>query len=130
MVTSLLLNTEPQWECPFFFFFFLLFFLFLFFFLAFRATPAAYRSSQARGQIELQLQIYNTAIAMSDPTQVCDLHQSSPQCGILNPLCKARDRIHILMDTSWVQTLSHNRNSPFYYFKWELLLNLSNSGPL
>ena len=34
------------------------------------------------------------------------------QHGILNPLSKARDWTHSLMDTSWVHNpLSHNRNS-------------------
>ena len=47
-----------------------------------------------------------------DPSLVCNLHHSSQQCWILNPLCKARDQTHILMDTSRVHNpLSHNRNS-------------------
>uniref|UniRef100_A0A8D0SEW2 Uncharacterized protein n=1 Tax=Sus scrofa TaxID=9823 RepID=A0A8D0SEW2_PIG len=40
------------------------------------------------------------AIATPDPIQVCDLHHSSRQCQILNPLSGARDRIRALMDTS------------------------------
>ena len=32
--------------------------------------------------------------------QSCDPHPSSQQCQILNPLIEARDRTHILMDTS------------------------------
>ena len=51
---------------------------------------------------ELQLPSYATATAMGDPSCVCDLHRSSWQCQILNPLSKARDRTHILLDTSWI----------------------------
>ena len=41
-----------------------------------------------------------------------DLHHSSVQCRILNPLSKARDQTRILMDTSQaLNSLSHNRNS-------------------
>ena len=50
---------------------------------------------------ELQLQAYTTAIAMSDPSHICELHHGSLQCGILNPLRESRDGTHILMDNSW-----------------------------
>ena len=36
------------------------------------------------------------------PSHICDLYQSSQQCQILNPLSKARDHTHVLMDTGWV----------------------------
>ena len=49
--------------------------------------------------LELQLLANTTARAMLFPSRVCDLHHSSQQCWILNPLSKASDRIHILMDT-------------------------------
>ena len=52
---------------------------------------------------ELQLLAYTTATAMQDPSLVCDLHHSSWQCRILNPLIEARDRTCILMDTSQVR---------------------------
>ena len=62
---------------------------------------------------ELQLLAYATATAMQDTNRVCDLHHSSWQCQILNPLSKARDQILnplskardqicVLMGTSWV----------------------------
>ena len=63
----------------FFFFFFCLFCLF-------RATPVAYGGSQAGGLIGA----YTTATAMPDPSRLCDLHHSSWQCWILDPLSKAR----------------------------------------
>ena len=58
---------------------------------------------------ELQLPAYPTATATSDLSQVCDLHHSSWQRQILNPLSKARGQTRILMGTSWAP-LSHNRN--------------------
>ena len=39
---------------------------------------------------------------MPDPRRACDLHHSSQQCWILNPLCEARNRTHILMDASQI----------------------------
>ena len=80
-------------------------FAFLFVFLFFRAEPApsAYGSSQARGRIRAgAAQAYTTATATPDLSCVCNLHYSSGQHGILNPLSEARDRTHVLMDTSWV----------------------------
>ena len=40
--------------------------------------------------------------AVPDPSQVCDLHHSSWQRWVLNPLGKTRDRTCILMDTSQI----------------------------
>ena len=40
---------------------------------------------------ELQLPAYATATATRDQSPVCDLHHSSQQCWILNPLKEARD---------------------------------------
>ena len=56
--------------------------------LLFRAVPVAYGSSQARGRIG---------------AAAAGLHHSSMQCRILNPLSAARDRTHILMDTSEIR---------------------------
>ena len=43
-------------------------------------------------ELELQLLAYATATATLDPSCVWDLHHSSWQCQILNPLSKARGR--------------------------------------
>ena len=51
---------------------------------------------------KLQPPTYATATATQDPSCVCDLHHSSQQCQIFNPLSKARDWNCILMDTSQI----------------------------
>ena len=53
-------------------------------------------------ELELRLLAYTTATTMPDLSSVYDLHYSSWQHQILNPLSKARDLTHILMDTSRV----------------------------
>ena len=66
-------------------------FIYLFIYLIFRAALVAHGRSQARGGV--------TAIAADlphshnnvDPSHVCDLHYSSRQHWILNPLTEARD---------------------------------------
>ena len=50
---------------------------------------------------ELQLSVYATATATRDPSHICDPHHSSQQHQMLNPLNKARERTHVLMDTGW-----------------------------
>ena len=60
---------------------------------------------------ELQGPAYTTATAMPDLSHICDLHYSSWQCWILNSLKEARDRTHVLMDTSQIL---------FRCTKWEL----------
>ena len=67
-----------------------------------------------RLEVELELQplVYATHTATQDPSLVCDLHHSSRQCWILNPLGEARDGICILMDTSQISLmLSQDENS-------------------
>ena len=54
-------------------------------------------------KLELKLLAYATHAAMWDPNHVWDLHHSSWQCQILNPLSEARDRTHILVGSSWVR---------------------------
>ena len=66
------------------------------------AAPEEYGSSQAGLELELQLLAYTTVTAKWDPSRVCNLHDSSQQLWILNPLKEARDQAHVLMDTNWV----------------------------
>ena len=51
-------------------------------------------------KLELQLSAYTTVTATADPSHVFNLHHSSWQHQILNPLTKARDRTGILVDSS------------------------------
>ena len=81
-----------------FFCFCLFLFVFVFFF---RAAPAAY-IPRLGVKLELQLLAYPTATAMQDPSCVFDLHHSSRQCQIPNPLSEARNRTLVLTDTSRV----------------------------
>ena len=54
------------------------------------------------GELELQLLAHVTARAMQNPSHICNLHHSSQQYQIINPLTEARDQTHIFMDTSQV----------------------------
>jgi len=54
------------------------------------------------GESELQLPAYTTATATQDLSHICDLHHSSWQCQIPNPLNEARDQTCILMNTSQI----------------------------
>ena len=66
-------------------------------------------------KLELQMPAYTTTqipAASSTYTTTCW------QCEILNPLSKARDKTHNLMDTSQVlNPQSHNRNSLSFNLK-------------
>ena len=78
----------------------------------FRAVPAAYGSSQARGPTGAAAAIFDTATAKQDLSHVCNLHHSSWQCQILNPLSKARDQPMSSQTLCWVPNpLSHDGNS-------------------
>ena len=72
------------------------------FFLLFRAAPMAYGGSQARGPVGAKLPAYATATAMQEPSHICDLHHSSQQGQILNPLSEAKDRTRDLIVPSWI----------------------------
>ena len=65
---------------------------------------------------ELQLLAYTTAIAIQNPSRICDLHHSSQQHQNLNPLSKARDRTHVLMVTSWVHYHWATMGTPCKHF--------------
>ena len=54
-------------------------------------------------QSEPQLLAYTTAIAIQDLSLICDLHHSSWQRWILNPLSKARDQTCVLMDANQIR---------------------------
>ena len=91
--------------------FFCLFVLFCFSSL-FRATPAAHGSPQAGVELELQLPTYTTATPALHC--ICDLHHSSRQRRILNPLREARARTRILMDASRIPFHRATMGTPIY----------------
>ena len=63
---------------------------------------------------DLQLPACPTVTVTWDLSHICDLHCSSRQHRILNPLSESRERTRVLMDSSWVlNPLSPN--------SWELL---------
>jgi len=99
---------------------FLLFFFFFFFF--FLGPPLQHTAAPRPGvKSELQLLATATAIAIWDPSCICDLHHSSWQCQILNPLSEARDGTHNLMDIHQI---------PYHWATWhELPLLLINQLP-
>ena len=93
--------------------------LFLSFFLFCFLGPYLQHTDVPRLGVEADLQLpgYTTATATQDPSRVCDLHHSSRQHWMLNPLSKARDQTHNLTDTSWVlNPLSHSGNSGDKFF--------------
>ena len=54
-------------------------------------------------ELELQLLAYTAATAKQDPSPICDLHHSSWQRWVLNPLGEDRDRTRVLMDPCQVR---------------------------
>ena len=87
-------------------FFHTVFVFFLFFFGFFLGPlPRHLEVSRLRVESELQLPAFATATATTTPDlrRVCDLHHSSRQHGILNPLRETGDRTRVLMDASWVR---------------------------
>ena len=84
---------------------FLFIYLFIFSFLSFCLLgphPKHMEVPRLGVESELQSPAYGRATATWDLSCVCDLHHSSRQRQILNPLSEARDQSHILMDASWV----------------------------
>ena len=83
-------------RCPIFFFFSLSFVL---------LGPHQWHMEvpRLRVQSELQLPAYTTAMAIPDLSRICDLHHSSWQRWILNPLSETRNRTRNLMVPSWIR---------------------------
>ena len=76
-----------------------------------------------RAESELQLPVYATATATRNLSCICDLHHSSWQHQILNPLSEARDRTGI----GFVTAESQQRNScyNFFFFKLSFVYELA-----
>ena len=79
-------------------------FFFFFFFFAILGLHLQHMEVHRLGvKSELQLPACTTATATWNLSHVYDLHHSSWQRQILNPLSEARDRTHILMDASQIR---------------------------
>ena len=67
-------------------------------------------------ELELQLLVYTTATATWDLSHVCDLHHSSQQHQIPDPLSEARDQTHSLMDTNQIHFHCVTMGTPEFRF--------------
>ena len=65
---------------------------------------------------ELPLPTHTTATATWDRSHVCDLHHSSKQHWILNPLSEARDWSHNLMVPSQIRFCCPTTGTPVFSF--------------
>ena len=72
-------------------------------FLAFRASSAAYGSSQPRGQIRVIAASLHHSHSNTGSEPHLQPPHCSQQCWILDPLSETRDRTCVLRDTSWVR---------------------------
>ena len=94
------LNSRPSHLLPFFFL------------LLFRAAPMAYRNSQVRGKIRAIAAGLHQSPRNSG-SKPCQPHTpSSWQCQIPDPLSKARNQTHILMDTSQLRFCCSTSGTP------------------
>ena len=75
-----------------------------YYFLSFsRAAPTAFGGSQARGLIGAVVAGLGQSHSNVGSSYICDLHHSSQQHQILNPLSEARDQTYNLMVPSWIR---------------------------
>ena len=90
-----------------------IFFFFFFFFFCFLGLHSRHMEvPRLRVELDLQRPAYTIAIAMQDPSHICNLHHSSWQHWILTPLSVARDRtLNIIQLVVFVSTVP----------RWELL---------
>ena len=112
---------------PFFFRFFFcvcvcsLFFSFLSFFFFFLGLHLQRMEVPRLGvELELQQQAYTTATATPDPRYVSNLHHSSRQSWIVNPLSKARDQTSNLMVPSRICFCCATMGTPFFRFFFQI----------
>ena len=121
---SLSLSLSPSLSLFFFFFFFFFFFVYL--------GPHLWHMEVPRLGVELELQMpaYTTATATRDLSLICNLHHSSRQCRILNPLGKVRDRTRVLMHTSQIHFCRATTGTPHtvsFWFFYLVIIQEENS---
>ena len=73
-------------------------------------------SPRLRVESELQLPAYATATAKQDPSCICDLHHSTPQCWIPDPPGEARGWTHNFMDPSQICFYCAITGTPVMHF--------------
>ena len=107
----------------------LTFFVFFFFFFFFFKGLHLRHMEVPRLEVVLEVQppAYTTATATPDPRHICDLHHSSWQCRILDPLIKARDRTHYLMVPSWIRFHCATKGTPNFIFLFVIEVQLTYS---
>ena len=112
------------------FFVFWVFFLFVCLFCFLGPHPQYMEIPRLEIQWELQLPAYATATATAtqDPSHICDLHHSSWQGQIVNPLRDARDWTRNLMFPSWIRFHCATMGTPILsylnYIEWVYLVTL------
>ena len=87
----------------------------------FMATPMAYEVPRLGVQSELQLTTYVRATATPDWSQVCELHHSSWQHRIPNPLIKVRDGSCNLMVPSLISFHCATTGTPCILYSFLLI---------
>ena len=96
-------------------------FYFIFWFLG--LYPQHMEVSRLGVKSELQLPAYTTHTATPDPSLMCNLHHSSRQHQILNPLSEAGDQTCILMDATWICYCWDKMGTPkWLQFKFNIYL--------
>ena len=96
-------------------------FLFFFLFCFLRLKVQHMEVPRLGVESELQLSAYATATATLDLSHICDLHHSSWQCQVFDPLSKARDQTCNLMDACrirfhWATVRTPQKFSSHSYF--------------
>ena len=84
--------------------------------------PHPWHMEVPRPVVQSGLQLPATATAMQDPSHVFDLHHSSRQRWILNPLSEARDRTHNLMAPHLICFCHAMPGTPFFFIFFPMMV--------
>ena len=122
-----IISAVPWWKfhlCPFFnhvflveLYKFFIYFIFIFFFFVFFLGPNPQHMDVPRLGVESELQVLacTTATATSDPNHIYNIHHSSQQHQILNPLIEGRDWTHNLMVPSQIHFCCTMMGTPYIF---------------